>query len=68
MWCTEQAWYQPDAHSCPWLRSGLADHLEDVYLEVLEAAAQKSAEKGGSLKSALDTLGEELEANHTVSA
>ena len=50
-----------------WDGSGLADHLEDVYLEVLEAAAQKSAVEPGSLKSALDTLGDELEANEPVS-
>jgi len=46
----------------------LADHLEDVYLEVLEAAAQKSASEPRSLKSALDTLGDELEADEPSTA
>ena len=52
----------------PSVRSGLADHLEDVYLEVLEAAAQKSASEPRNLKSALDTLGDELEADEPVTA
>ncbi len=48
--------------------SGLADHLEDVYLEVLEAAAQKSAGEPRNLKSALDALGDELEADEPTTA